>query len=207
MAKIDINKLKKQTIDIAQAIKSFVLVLFDHLKNGVDFVITKIDTKKSLSAAKKATLVSFLSYSIVLAGGYHVIKKFDIFGSRSYSSGQAVSANAVENNETYEAIFSCGMGTNDHINILACFAGGRNGADTELELNNGNQYGMYKAYNISGLGREFRDGFHIKLHHNFSIKAQNSHDILTLSLKIKDSQGNVVFQKSVAQYGVISVTN
>ena len=49
MAKIDINKLKKQTIDIAQAIKSFVLVLFDHLKNGVDFVITKIDTKKSLS--------------------------------------------------------------------------------------------------------------------------------------------------------------
>ena len=203
MAKIDINKIKKQTVDIAQAIKSFAIVLLDHLKNGIDFVITKIDTKKSLSAAKKATLVSFLSYSIVLAGGYHFIKKFDFFKYQNNSSTQAVSAYV----ETYEAIFSCGMGTNDHINILACFAGDRNGADTELEIKNGNQYGMYKAYNISGLGREYRDGFHIKLDHNFSIKAQNSHDILTLSLKIKDSQGNVVFQKSVAQYGVISVSN
>jgi hypothetical protein len=205
MAKIDINKLKKQTIDIVQAIKSFALVLFDHLKNGIDFVITKIDTKKSLSAAKKATLVSFLSYSIVLAGGYHFVKKFDILPN--HQSPQAASANAVNDSETYEAILSCGMGTNDHINILACFAGGSNGADTELELKNGNQYGMFKAYNISGLGREYRDGFHINLQHHFSIKAQNSHDILTLSLKIKDSKGNVVFQKSVAQYGVISVSN
>lgn len=109
--------------------------------------------------------------------------------------------------ETYEAVLTCGMNTNDHINILACFAKSSYGADTELELRNENDYGLYKAYNISSLGREYNDGFHIQLKHNFSIKAQNSHNLLTLSLKIIDSKGDVVFQKSVGQYGVISVEN
>ena len=218
MAKIDLNALKKQTIDILQSIKSFAFVLFDHLKNGVDFVITKVDTKKSLSAAKKATLVSFLSYLVVIIFSYQFIKKFEIldfFKARSHystqveleaeaKSMQSANANREKENETYEAILTCGMGTNDHINILACFAGS---VGTELELKNGDQYGMFKAYNMSQLGREDNSGFHIKLQHNFSIKAQNSAEILTLSLKIIDSKGNIVFQKSAARFGVISVSN
>jgi hypothetical protein len=99
------------------------------------------------------------------------------------------------------------MNTNDHINIMACFAKSGYGADTELELKNGNEYGLYKVYNMTGVGQEYRDGFHIKLSHHFSIKAQNSHKILTLSLKVIDSKGDVVFQKSAGQYGVISVSN
>ena len=85
MAKIDIEKLKKQSIDIVQSIKSFALVLFDHLKNGVDYLITKIDSKRTLTDAKKATLVSFISYLIVFAVGYHFIKDAEIFSSISSS--------------------------------------------------------------------------------------------------------------------------
>lgn len=109
-------------------------------------------------------------------------------------------------NEGYEAILSCGMSSNQNLNILACFAAG-GGAQTELEIKNGSQYGMYKAYNISSLGREEQDGLHIHLQKNFSITAQNSHNILVLSLKIIDSKGSVIFQKSASQYGVISVSN
>lgn len=109
-------------------------------------------------------------------------------------------------NEGYEAILSCGRSTNENLNILACFAAG-GGAQTELEIKNGSQYGMYKAYNISSLGREEQDGLHIHLQKHFSITAQNSHNILVLSLRIIDSKGSIMFQKSASQYGVISVSN
>ncbi len=106
----------------------------------------------------------------------------------------------------FDATFTCGMGGTNHINILACFAGG-NGADTELEIQNGDQYGMYKAYNLRGVGVEDRQGFHIHLQPHFAINAQNSQPTLMLGLTIKDANGKVVFQKSAAQYGVIRVRN
>ena len=109
-------------------------------------------------------------------------------------------------NEGYEAILSCGMSANENINILACFAAG-GGAQTELEIKNGSQYGMYKAHNISSLGRLERDGLHIDLQKHFAITAQNSHNILLLNLKVIDWKGDVLFQKSASQYGVISVSN
>ena len=107
----------------------------------------------------------------------------------------------------FDATFTCGMGGTSHINILACFAGGGSSAQTELEIQNGDQYGMYKAYNISSVGTEDQQGFHIHLQPHFAIKAQNSQPTLILSLIIKDANGTVVFQKSAAQYGVISVKN
>jgi hypothetical protein len=107
----------------------------------------------------------------------------------------------------FDATFTCGMGGTDHINILACFAGGSKSADTELEIQNGDQYGMYKAYNLSGVGVEDQQGFHIHLQPHFAIKAQNSQPTLMLGLTIKDANGKVVFQQSAAQYGVISVRN
>jgi hypothetical protein len=108
--------------------------------------------------------------------------------------------------ERYEAILSCGMSANENLNILACFAAG-GGAQTELEIKNGSQYGMYKAHNISSLGRLERDGLHIDLQKHFAITAQNSHNILLLNLKVIDWKGDVLFQKSASQYGVISVSN
>ena len=50
----------------------------------------------------------------------------------------------------YYVVVSCGFNGN-HMNILACFAGD---IDTEIELTNGRDYGLYQAYQISQLGTE-----------------------------------------------------
>ena len=59
----------------------------------------------------------------------------------------------------YTATLTCGMGGGDHINIFGCFAGsGSYGADTELEITNGQNYQMYKVYNLGQAGNEYRTG-------------------------------------------------
>jgi hypothetical protein len=109
---------------------------------------------------------------------------------------------------SYTATFTCGMGPNNHINILACFAGVQGTSPTELELRNGDQYGLYKAHNLNDIGEEGPEGFKIKLKNKFSIKAQNSDRTVVLGLKITgDQTGSVVFQKQVGLYGVISIAN
>jgi hypothetical protein len=107
----------------------------------------------------------------------------------------------------YEAIISCGMGS--HINILACFAGGSRGADTEMKLTNGGRSGMYKAYNFNQSGgQEMGDGYHIPLSEKFSLKVQNSHKTLILEVKIIDRKsGKILFEDQASQYGVINVGN
>lgn len=109
----------------------------------------------------------------------------------------------------YEAVISCGMGNNDHINVLACFAKTKNSVDTEMKLSNEGRSGMYKAYNFqeSG-GQEFQDGYHILLSDPFSITVQNSHDLLILSLKIVDRKTNkIVFNNQASLFGVISLSS
>lgn len=108
----------------------------------------------------------------------------------------------------YIGILTCGMGK-DHINVLACFAAqGSSSVDTELVVNNGDSTNMYKAYTLSSAGQERRDGFHIDLRKNFSIKAQNSHGTLILGLKVIDRvSGKVLFEKQAARFEVISVVN
>ena len=104
----------------------------------------------------------------------------------------------------YYVVVSCGMNGN-HINILACFAGDY---DTELELTNGKDYGLYKSYQISRLGKEYRDGLHINLRSNFIFVAQNSSESLILGAKvISRATGEVIFQKQVSQFRTISVRN
>ncbi len=106
----------------------------------------------------------------------------------------------------YIAILTCGM-NKQHINILACFAGqGSHGVATELKLKNGDQLGMYKAYNMSSIGTERRDGFYIDLRPDFSIAAQNSHSTLVLALKILDRlTGKVLYQDVAAKFDVLSI--
>jgi hypothetical protein len=84
---------------------------------------------------------------------------------------------------------------------LACFDG------TDLKLTNNGQTGIYKIYNISQLGNEYQDGFHINLSNSFSLTAQNSDDTLTLGIKIYDANDNEVYQDMVGMYGVIKVGN
>ena len=108
----------------------------------------------------------------------------------------------------YTATLTCGMGGGDHINIFGCFAGGSNGADTELEITNGQNYQMYKVYNLGQAGNEYNTGLEINLRESFKIFAQNSAEYLVLSLKIIDNAtGATVFEDSAAQYGVISISN
>lgn len=105
----------------------------------------------------------------------------------------------------YYAIVSCGMYGN-HINVLACFTGRHVG--TELELRNGDQYGLYKVYEISQLGNETSEGLRINLRRNFALKVQNSSDSLVLTVTILESATNKkMFQKSAAKFGVVSVAN
>jgi hypothetical protein len=91
MAKFD--TVKKTIIVTAKAIKQFASMIFDHLKNVIDIVITKIDTKKTLTDVNKSIIVSLLSYSVVFASGYHVLKKYEFvsfFGSTYHSLSDAL---------------------------------------------------------------------------------------------------------------------
>ena len=109
----------------------------------------------------------------------------------------------------YTATLTCGMSGGDHINIVACFVGsGSYGIDTELEITNGQNYQMYKPYNLSQAGSEYYNGLEINLRNNFKIFAQNSSEYLVLSLKIVDNAtGATLYQDSASQYGVINISN
>ena len=115
-----------------------------------------------------------------------------------------VAAEKLAKEYPYYVVVSCGF-RGDHINILACFAGS---VDTEIELSNGRDYGLYKSYQISELGKEYRDGLHINLRSTFNFKAQNSSGDLILGAKVfSRASGEVLFQKQVSKYGVIRVSN
>lgn len=104
----------------------------------------------------------------------------------------------------YYALITCEFSGN-HTNVLACFSGK---PDTEIELRNGQKYGLYKVYQFSSIGRDTQDGFVIDLSPSFALKAQNSHSTLILGVQIIDRKtGSVRFQKKVSKYGVISVGN
>jgi hypothetical protein len=92
-----------------------------------------------------------------------------------------------------------------HTNVLACFGGS---PGTELELTNGQEYGLYKVYQLLSLGTETQQGFRINLRRNFKIVAQNSSSSLILGIKIMDTiSDQIVWQKQVSRFGVVNVSN
>ena len=109
-------------------------------------------------------------------------------------------------NYPYEAILSCGF-NGQHISAIACFTGKH--SQTQLELRNGDDYGMYQNWELQRAGgQEYQDGLHISLNKNFSITAQNAADDLILNLRIVDKKTNrVLYEKSAAKYGVVSARN
>ena len=108
----------------------------------------------------------------------------------------------------YTATFKCGMSGGSHINIAACFVGGKYSAETDLEIKNGDTFNLYKPYNLLQAGNETRYGLEVNLKKNFKIKAQNSHETLVLSLEIKEnSSGKIMYNDAVGKYGVIHVSN
>jgi hypothetical protein len=106
----------------------------------------------------------------------------------------------------YKAILVCGA-RGGHINILPCLMG-ENRVSTELELQNGTSYEMFKGHQIRQAGSETSSGFVIDLKQRFKLKVQNAHSALVLNLKVVDVQsGAIVFEKSVSRFGIISVSN
>lgn len=111
----------------------------------------------------------------------------------------------------YYAVLSCGFG-NSNMSLIACFSGGgRYGVDTGITLTQGNIKREYKLYEIANnaLGREQRDGLHIKLPARFRLVAQNASDSLTLTLKVYDRATNRLIMQEQAgrKFGTVRARN
>jgi hypothetical protein len=105
----------------------------------------------------------------------------------------------------YTAVLSCGLNGFENIDLRPCLSS--NGFQTTIELNNGGNYGLYKAYNLPNDWRNTNRGVEISLAKTFSITMGNSHDAFIMGLRIFDGGGNIVFQKQVDQMGTISASN
>jgi hypothetical protein len=105
----------------------------------------------------------------------------------------------------YRAELTCGL-SGRHMLLLACFSS--SSLSTELELRNGEAYGLYKPFEIQRLGHETERGFNIDLKNNFELQIQNASESLVLGVRILDVRsGELLFQKQVGQFGVITVSN
>lgn len=122
--------------------------------------------------------------------------------SATAQAPQPVAALQEEDPFPYTAVLSCGMNGFQNVNLLACLGGD---VGTEIEITNGDEYGLYKAYNFPNKWQQTERGVEIPLSKNFSIKMQNSSASLIMGLRILDNQNNVLFQKQVGQWGVIQV--
>jgi hypothetical protein len=101
----------------------------------------------------------------------------------------------------YVAELTCGYAGREFY-MLGCFAGGS--VNTELEVWNGDYYQMYTV----GSSIFNKTNILIDLKKKFRIKAQNSNETLLLTLVVKERKtGKVLYKRSAAQYGVVSVGN
>lgn len=109
----------------------------------------------------------------------------------------------------YKAIVRCESGGRHFGSLAPCFFGGRSSAETEFELRNGNDYKLYKAYEIDrAFGRGDSNGTVIPLRRSFEIKAQNSDEHMVLTIVVVETAtNNEIFKKSASKYGVIRVKN
>lgn len=128
---------------------------------------------------------------------------------QSQSSAETTSPAAAP--ATYTAYLTCEGPGQMQANVAVCFMGPSASSGTALELRNGDDYGLYKTSDMVNDRQRFSqspDGTVIHLKNHFEIKAQNASNQLILGLRIvDDSNRRVVFNKKVAQYDVISVSN
>lgn len=105
----------------------------------------------------------------------------------------------------YILVISCGM-AGRNINAFACFTNHGN-ITTELEVQNGSEYNMYKIHDISRAGNNTNDGLIIPLRNRFNVKAQNANDKLVLTFTVYDSATmREVYKKSAGMYGVVAIS-
>lgn len=119
---------------------------------------------------------------------------------------QANEQSYMDNSDPYPftAVMTCGMNGFEHINLMACMGGP---IGSEIEVQNGESYGLYKIHNIPSEWEQTERGVEIPLARNFSIKMQNSSQSLTMGLRIFDTNGDIVFQRQAGYWGRIYVSN
>lgn len=99
----------------------------------------------------------------------------------------------------------CRIGTSS-IGLEPCLR--EDSVDTELELRNGDDYRMYKIYDVQTLGRRTDDGVEVDLRQKFSLRVQNASKTAVLDVVIRDRlAGSIKYQQSAGQFKVIAVQN
>jgi hypothetical protein len=170
---------------------------------------SKLETAQAIGASfwskltgkQKGILIGTSLLIIVLIGGIFDGGKSG--GSELNSMAASEKGKAAE--YPYIGLLSCSI-SDQKTNVQACLS--NSGVETEVELRNGNEYRMYKIYDINQIGNWDGSDMQIDLRKNFEIKAQNANKNLILNLVVKDrSSGKILFQKSAAMFGVITVKN
>jgi hypothetical protein len=102
----------------------------------------------------------------------------------------------------YTAVITCGMdGFENQVILQACMKTG------EIELTNGDDYGMYKGWNFPREWSLTKRGIEIPLAKSFSLKIENSERNLLLGVRIFDKSGKIIFRKLASRYQTIDATN
>ncbi len=182
--------------------------------NGYDALLAEITEAGYADTPTIGTVMTYLSdRDTAEAAGISVIQQRDERIAAEQAAAEAErqrreAARAEYAREyPYKAVLACAF-SGSHTNIAACFAGGEYVPQTTLEITNGGSNQTYQAFNLNQAGRETRDGLVIDLRQSFELTAQNSAESLILQLTItRRDTGEVVFQDSAAQYGVIRVSN
>ena len=105
----------------------------------------------------------------------------------------------------FEALLTCKHGSSS-FPLQACMMSSRGSLQTELELTNGKEYGMFKAHDLRRVGRDLGNGFLIPLRRKFSLTAQNASEDFILSVKIRETGTDTVrYERAVSKFGVIKV--
>ena len=106
----------------------------------------------------------------------------------------------------YKLVVTCEI-QGQNIGIEPCFIGSRHGIHTQLEIRNGNEYGMYQPWDLQRLGDSRGEGLVIPLREKFMVKGQNSSNTLLLTFKVFDTAtGGLLFIESAPFYRTIAVS-
>jgi hypothetical protein len=120
---------------------------------------------------------------------------------------EAAEAARIAKEFPFFAEVTCNNGGYGNFQIHACFTGSK---DVQFEVHNGSDYHFYALpdiFNLSARSGRSSEAI-INLRNKFQIKMQNAGGDWILGLRvIKRQTGEVVFQKKVSGFGVISVKN
>ena len=104
----------------------------------------------------------------------------------------------------FTAILSCGF-QGQHMSLVPCF---KETIQSNVKLTTNGSTRVFKYYELSQLGTEYRTGVHVDLPNSFAIQAQNVNKTLVLSLTIKGKEdGKTYYSSQAGKFGVVRARN